>query len=573
MKARFRTYHRRRICQYLGLGCTHELTFFSLPLPVREEIYHYAGLLRGTQHDLELGTIGGNDEPGQFRNVLLSCRAVYEEASTILYSSNQFVVRYYTHDHEHGLVLLKYCSPITIAALKHLTIILNPATAHMLEQWQESYRRSHYPWSPCDRCGMNGVCTRTRKPLNYQRKSFNKILQRWQDVVRHLAAHVTPGQLHLRLICEVDSLTTAGEILQPLTCLPKLADCSLRLCTSEEPRKQELQQLAKETCARLTQRFIHQSANKARLSTLPKELRIAILSFTNLVHPLGEITWKPSTGFFSHYHAVVCNHCHTYGDWPDDHHNVCCVERCSQNGIELRHLFCQRSSASWSSACRCWTAPTAIFLVSQAIRIDALEVFFRNNRFVVAPEGGSYGPAKRTPPRLEISRFLADVVPHNALRHLRSLEIVFPPSVGDYLPTYCCAYEHWLRTIDLLQTDLCLSRLTLRVYFPDIGKHNHNYYSQWPEDVDFDAVGKSYYRTLMPLARLSGLYRLYVYLHVSGARRGPGETDEWRERWHTIEQWIERSVMGNDYDSRAKGKYNLKKSQWSLDREWDWDYN
>lgn len=134
--------------------------------------------------------------------------------------------------------------------------------------------------------------------------------------------------------------------------------------------------------------------------------------------------------------------------WYDYITKLACWERNINSGC-----FCMsyHAVASNHHLCNCWAPPTALFLVCRyetrfaflvcpsirltyghrIMRQDALKVFFNQNRYVVAPEGGGIGeggfdPVSTSPTTLPITTFLQNVVPKDALQHLRYLEILFP---------------------------------------------------------------------------------------------------------------------------------------------------
>lgn len=57
----------------------------------------------------------------------------------------------------------------------------------------------------------------------------------------------------------------------------------------------------------------------------------------------------------------------------------------------------------------------------------AREVFFGENRFVIVPEGGARNVVDRLPEQTHAEKFLRKVVPIDAMKYVRTLELVFPP--------------------------------------------------------------------------------------------------------------------------------------------------
>ena len=109
--------------------------------------------------------------------------------------------------------------------------------------------------------------------------------------------------------------------------------------------------------------------------------------------------------------------------------------------------------------------------MSKVVLEEAREVFLGANRFVIVPEGGgeltSRDIVDRSPERMHAATFLTQVVPRVALRHLRLLEVVFPPFRTPWMLTHEPAYQQWQEAIEVLQDHLTLPTLTLRIYFAD----------------------------------------------------------------------------------------------------------
>ena len=109
--------------------------------------------------------------------------------------------------------------------------------------------------------------------------------------------------------------------------------------------------------------------------------------------------------------------------------------------------------------------------MSKAVSEIAREVFLGANRFVVVPEGGGWLTCRyavdRSPERMPAAIFLTWVVPRGALRHLRFLEVVFPPFRTPWMLSHEPAYQQWQEAIEMVRDHLTLPALTLRVYFAE----------------------------------------------------------------------------------------------------------
>jgi hypothetical protein len=146
----------------------------------------------------------------------------------------------------------------------------------------------------------------------------------------------------------------------------------------------------------------------------------------------------------------------------------------------------------------------------------------------------------------------------DSTRHLlRSIQLVMPRRFRyGYLAQGSNGHADWLATIDLIATAFPVSNLTLTVDFPV----NFGLRPEWQlkegETVEQKdrRMWREYKRILEPLGRLEGLQNLFVY---TGWPVG-------KENWHRRakqEQFLEKRVMGEAYDSYARGKPVVPSSQ------------
>ena len=544
---------QRRICEHLDLKCTHLRSFLCLPPAIRLRIYSLAGLLEDI--DIDLNQRPGTDSwPWPFAddfhftfNLLLTCRTIYTEASSIVYNTNRFFIRYRG---SQSLQALRNLTPISLSSLAYLTVHLNITS-----------------------CAIGQPCSNIQTPEGRARHRYDKPLQsssrrsqlalfEWQSTARYVMAHVQPFNFQLHLLCDVEDLEAAELAVEPLSSTQTLLGCALRLCRQPDPL---IQDLARKTATRAMGRCLDQLESPFRFLALPRELRCLVLEYTDLVTPLCEVEWDPEKGYYLRYSTSGCG-----GSWdcPSELHRACRFRNCwhcSNIGC-----FCSRSHTAFSSKCHCWSPPTSLFLVCRVLLEDVQNVFFTWNRFVIIPSTGCNRPADKTPNRLEISAFLKDVVPSNALRLLRFLEVVIPPFEEDYLRPHEPAYQDWLQTIDRIGEQLCLPMLTVRVYMAE-------YLPRDGETTTFRAkmtkeqvmtIIKMYARTLGPLSKLRGLRRFFVHLAWpftwtrAGRQRRRHDPESVQEQIRISEQRIERLVMGDGYDSSLLQKEMLGNSQW-----------
>jgi hypothetical protein len=264
-----------------------------------------------------------------------------------------------------------------------------------------------------------------------------------------------------------------------------------------------------------------------------------------------------------------------------------------------------------------------LFLVCRTLAEDARFVFFSLNRFVVSDALGSLNPYQAfnfkseepfeladgasfveawrralgapppTPPRpsaypaqrFAASQFLRDIVPANCLRHLHSLEFVFPPYNGQCWPQDGHpALLDWADTLSWAKTRLAVPILTLRLTMAGS--------RQWPpqppderqelSQEQGDQVLAGYRRILSPLAclREHGLAHFYAdfvspWKWRNWMDNAPPEEQNPEAGW----QWVlssqdamneeaERFVLGDRY-----GQLSSRKETREQDREWQFEFS
>lgn len=154
-----------------------------------------------------------------------------------------------------------------------------------------------------------------------------------------------------------------------------------------------------------------------------------------------------------------------------------------------------------------------LFLVCKALRDDAQEVLFKQNRFINAPVEGYGEPAKTVLDRFEASTFLQDIVPPRFLPSFRFLEIVFPPVDEEYLSPRIPALQNWDNLLDGVKNKLDIPNLTLRIYFADFytATYAAPFRKQITRKEGLTRVVSAYMRIIRPLEKwkANGLHRLF----------------------------------------------------------------
>ena len=543
---------QRRICEYLGLSCTHDRTFLCLPPAARYQVYAEVGVI----DDSDLTFSGQDNREFWFPtedlencwNLLLSCRTVYAEVSQRLYSSNRFFIQYKKSE---GLEVLRNLRPSSLASLTHLTVHLNVTSCQL--------------GRPCFKARSGRDQDRNVQDSSLRvssRKSWD-LLSEWQNTLRYMAAHLKPSQLRLHLVCDAEDLEIARQVAKPITDIPLLAECSVRL--AQQPSS-SIKRLARETGMRATGYLPDRHTSSFRFLDLPLELRQKILEYTDLVTPLREVEWNPKDGFYLRYSAWRCG---DEWDCPSEMHHACHFRNCWERSNT--GCFCSRYHAAFSSNCHCWSPPISLFLICRALRDQAQAIFFASNRFVITASAGCHTRAESTPARLEASVFLLNVVPRTALYYLRFLEVVIPPFDEDYLQPHEPAYEEWNLTIDKVKEKLNLPLLTVRIYFAEFKSGFNSGPRPFHANVtqaQRSTLLKTYARIVATWSKLQGLGRCFVHIAwpldwTAEGRRLRYRDPEFQIRGiQSIEQKLEQRVMGSDYDAASLGKSELRNSQW-----------
>jgi hypothetical protein len=541
----------------------------------------------GQQFESGPAKMRSGNKTARFFGLLVSCRTIYAEASALLYSSNSF---FFSYRPAQSLAPLRALNPQTIASLTSLKIILNQTSCH---------DRGSGTWEGCCEFKMpylEGVGSKTaaelRKlrcenihkdshdpPITASDPSTRDLLIQWQDVSAHLAAHVTPGQLELSLVCDIHpgEVDVAKQVVDGLGLFPRFKDCHLRLSRTPDA---QLRKLAKHVVHQNRGLLGSEPAFSSRLSpvspqiaTLPRELRLRILEYTDLITPLKEVLWTRAHG---KYLASLpsCPSWEGRGEHeyePEVHHG-CQFSACSFAPWPKRTVgcFCARSHSAFSPNCRCWAPPTPLFLICRTLHEDANFVFFSENRFVVM-DGRSvwvFGPPRPSlyeHHRLAASQFFRGAVPIRCLRYLRFVELVFPPYTGGGWPQAGHpVLKDWAETVAWVKDKINAPALTLRMlakYHEDEDDYSSGSDLTGPQAKE---TLDSYMLILKPLASLGGpdgLARFYADLTWPWRRTQMGrerrneqleETEMWmedKERW--LKGRAERMVLGERYDRQC----------------------
>ncbi|KAK3934801.1 hypothetical protein QBC46DRAFT_425562 [Diplogelasinospora grovesii] len=572
---------------------------------IRRCIYLHAGLASwdGRPYTFDLHgrncgcgdrTCESNRRP-QCGGLMLSCRTLHAEAAALLYSANRFTLYY---SHRGSLEPLRALTAPSLASLATLKIVLNEASCHSPARFAhgedccfadrlEGRRSGIAPGSSCQT--LHGA-----------------MLSEWHSTAAYLSSRVGPGRLELLLVCDVDheherGLEAGKLAVAPLLLLPRLRNCHVRLCKTPDARLQQLAQDVVLQTRRIAAPHLQPPSTRARttFASLPRELRLRILEYTDLITPNKEVAWsRQQRGYLPS--RVVCSapdfgHCRGPGI-HSGHQFYRCWDRHEPGNWRYRPwggCFCRRYHSAFSSACRCWAPPgPALFLVCRTLCWDAQFVFFSGNRFVVHdfddirpwrvpelqpehPGPGAAATGYYPYERFAASQFLRDVVPARCLANLRFVELVFPPYPHQVWPrTAHAAAQDWWATVDWVRDKINAPALTVRVVVADdmpgdprMDRVNITY----PEG---EAILRTYVRILRPPRRLgddglAGFYADFI-LPWSSTRaikniwlRGGIICERWKYWERGLKARSERYVMRDRYESLyANGKEEPAQSVW-----------
>ncbi|KAF1824813.1 uncharacterized protein K489DRAFT_142132 [Dissoconium aciculare CBS 342.82] len=428
--------------------------------------------------------------------------------------------------------------------------------------------------------------------------SDKAVLQNWSRVWTAIRQHLMPATLELDFTCDVVDVETGKLALRPFLTeeSPYMAKCNIRLARSKNEALRQLAQVAVQriVCPKMLRntfrhgRSKHGAPNNNSITfvDLPAEIRLLILGYTDLVAPENEIEWSSYRGWYIrrgsggnneafcclvHLHPIAEDKSDTSDDAhlpaykKDNYTRQYCREKLGGRGCFCKSRHTVYSSYSESS---CWAPPTPLFLVNSIVRRDALKVFFSRNRIVVWPSESLDHAWERRHSRSHISSFLSEVVPKDALRHLRYLEVVFSEHLkGDEL-------VEWKRTIEGIKPHLVSSSLALKIFFaagPPDPLHNYYELSRDEEEEEGKEEGEEekeeeggasqeeflesrrhYVNTVLPLQHLRNHLK-HLWISVFEL---PEERSE-ESVWADCSRELEHTIMGPSYKPPTSDDYKL----------------
>lgn len=194
---------------------------------------------------------------------------------------------------------------------------------------------------------------------------------------------------------------------------------------------------------------------------------------------------------------------------------------------------CSAIKNGYDFAYQCWTCPNSLFLVNKEVRQLAEYLFYSRNNFVLYC----------AEPELRISTESWERIPRNHLHRIRYITVrLFDPFLAEaFLDWWKDDLGPWIKKFEFIAQHFQLERLTLVV---DLDCHPCYLYCFEPYKPYSDSDRWALYPKLIePMTALKGLQNLFVQIVWPGMKN--------REQ---VEQDLERVVMGQDYDSFARGK-------------------
>ncbi|KAI0157919.1 hypothetical protein GGR52DRAFT_180839 [Hypoxylon sp. FL1284] len=527
------------------------LSFLDLPADIRHRIYNAAGLVIGANlrlvpRKIDAGYLDWQPSAESFHftyNILQTCKAINSEVIGHICSQNTLVVCEHVH---YGLEFLRRLNPQQCSALADLFVQLRLEAPVLGDDFTVQQR------SP---------------------SLDSALIASWQAAARHILSHTRPRTLHLRLFCDTGVSDATYAILQPLKDFPGvLKDCELQL--HHQRGDTRARAMARDTCARAKGLDPDLRARPFRFFDLPAEIRRRILEYSDLATPFQEVYWSANRGFRIASARIRCG-----GDECDAYiHRGCRFLFCESEQLdsaETGYICCRRRSG-YSSRCQCWEAPRALFLVSQAFYREALQVLYSCNRVIVVPSKGlrsSLGPDE-TATRLDASRFITRHMWPDVLRDLRAVEFVLPamdPATAEvsgepYYSDFCFAIDHLKAHADIPKLTMVLSITSTSSVTTGDEECIHR---ELTKSGGNEALAlRSYAQLFRCLEGLRGMRRFFVHLEwawhwaVKHPQVGLQNLDALNAELNRMESWLEKMVMGDNYDNEAAGKNSEQPGVW-----------
>ncbi|KAI0428497.1 hypothetical protein F5Y09DRAFT_357685 [Xylaria sp. FL1042] len=398
-------------------------SFLGLSPEARELIYLYAGVIVNKTVSMNRERLS-EESKSRYDNLigpsplnwhytlalLQTCRRVYAEVSSLIYSTNRFITR--------DLNPLRKLSPSSLSSLTSLKIQVRCIPHQYKNHPDCNLLYSNKDWDYGGKLGTRDVpyyseaYYRAREALEREHEAFDscspcdaRLLDKWVATASHIGSHIKKGQLELSVICDVKDLKTADLVLAPLRQWPLLSRCSIRLSSV---RNDVLYELARSTSRALMGFPDVPPSTFHRYLQLPPELRLNVLQYTDLVTPWTHVYWLHDEGFVA-WMPKCCSEKlgkppippgpdvnDGLSDWMWDvgayrpfghsiqlNHDACRFRPCKRDrvGFSGTGCFCSIYHAAYTPSCNCWRSPRNLFMVSKQFNEEAWFVFWSSNYF------------------------------------------------------------------------------------------------------------------------------------------------------------------------------------------------
>jgi hypothetical protein len=460
-----------RICS--SHKCSHMLSFLSLPIYIRHQIYIKAGLVH--EKNIYLHKNSNKQEDYQTTlNLLLTSQSIHQEVFAIVHSTNRFHVNFHSLK---VLVPVLCLIPKAIALITKLIVVVNQTSCDSTGCCQSGTQ-----------CNGRICQNKEQYPRPFNLRYNRNALIEWTVTVRYFSIYVTPSKLALVFICDVENFETAQLTVETFFDMTKLASCQIRLA-----RYAGFTFLTEKTAAVAIGCPSTQCAPFHFLK-LPAELRIAIPRLTDLVTPDCEVE-VDIHGKYRARNAIL-------DSWPG-------IARYEQ---AIQFLYCSqdeniclcRRYHSVAPNCRCSIPPRSLFLVCKSVRELAIETFFSQNRFVIIPAGWRNS---NPPPPLVFDQFPTTIFfqraqQQNTLHFLRRIYIPLPTYRVGYQNHTELAFQDWRNTMKKMSAQNCLLGIVVTIFIgyggvtKRIPTGSDNLYHRFCEPLIGTGIRKLYVHTV-----------------------------------------------------------------------------
>ena len=516
-------------------------TLLSLPVKVRVKIYRYCGLIRPCPIDLSVeairqqwsahdlatrksrclkvhhcqyqmmrSTVSQTFDPDLPPGLECFCpslphqllrvsKAIHWEIETVLYGMNQFKVS--RHSPGDNLEVLSKLNPRIWQLLSSLHISLSEIPPFIL-----------------------GSPAHIGETFDSRSAEGAKILQKWEAVCHSILYQVPSQQLKFSLSCHVSDVETARAVVAPLTELQAPANTSI--CLAVSPEEREIKEIARGAVSQSTRMQPKTSASQLETlswTSLPKELRLDILSRTDLV----DYPFPPHPFYTRQRHGFEIESGTLLARGTE------CCNNCTPT---LATCACAPIHAAYSASCTCPMVPAALFRVSKQMNQEATVILFSKNRFILSGDFAANTMFIK-------SKLACD---SGAASYIRKLDLeISMGQLYEMRHPESEAARHWDALVTSVASSLHVPKLWLSIdagIFRDRMVHLNN-----DGDYDYGWLRASYATLTKPLhdnmSEQSRPEKFHVFL-------------SW---WFEEEEKMEKGLMGQQYESASEGKLAWRK--------------